>query len=210
MDKLISILENIVAPTVIGAVALTLFLMGWEMSWLEITGVMLSLFSVILIKKQLLVGPVMVWVAQIILMIFYLQNDLYSAFFFALATCSIYVITFINWIRPRKNAQGLRPSFLDWRLFWLITAGGAAIFLFRMHTGFIGSIEFLAPYFVFMGHFLLISKFNQGWIFLVISWVVMSILMFTIGGYVLFTRNVFLMIIAPLAYIKWRREIKEG
>ena len=201
-----------VFPGAMLVLAAILLAAGHPISLLEFLGVILSLAGYVLIGRQVAPGYLSLMASQIILAVhFHLEKSAFGAIGFALLGAVISLVSFVNWTRPRKNKGAeLKPSFLNnW---WLapIFAVAAAIVYYRWGTGFIGEIEWLAPYFSLLGYVLLGNKRIQGWIFFVLSITVMAVLMVPIDAYLLLGRNLMYMVIGTMSFIKWRRQIRQA
>jgi hypothetical protein len=139
------------------------------------------------------------------------ESDI-GAIVFAVLGAVISIVSYVNWVRPRKNKGAeLKPSFLNNGWLLPIFAGAAAIVCYRWGTGsFMGRIDFLAPYFSLLGYVLLGNKRVQGWIFFTLSITVMAILMVPIEAYLLLGRNLMYMVVGTMSFIKWRGQIRQA
>ena len=198
-------------PGTMTALGITLITFGHWVSSIEFTAVLLSLIGLAMTKKQIAFGQLVTFVSQILLIYYFYSNNLMSGVAFAATWAVINLVTYVNWTYPhgKTSDKQLRPSFMDNRYLLLILTGSLAIIALRWEHGLIGAIEYLSPFCGLIGHLLLINKRVQGWLFFVIAISVMTVLMATIGSYLLFARNIMFVIIGVIAFIKWGKEARK-
>ena len=198
--------EMAIFPAAIFIFGLGLIAAGYFVSPFEFVGVLLSILGAVLVKKQIANGHLIAIMAQLLIFTHFWRSDAaLGALAFSFIWGSISVISYYNWTRGRGGKSELKPSNLPVKVTGGIFAAAAAIVIMHLHTGFVGSIQFLAPLFGLAGHMSLINKKAQGWLFLAICFSVMAVLMWNINSWLLFARNIVLIMVSTLAFIKWRK-----
>ncbi len=183
------------------------FVIGMPVSNLDFIGCFVNLISVLLMKRENVLGFVFGILAGIILIIYYgslgLSGQiLIRSFYIALNIISIYF-----WLKRDCNGNRISPSFMKWWLRIVFILGLISIVTVSTPFGIIAALDFTSVYLSISGSIVIAKKKIEGWLIWILADSV-NILLFTLSGaYMSAFREVISLSNEVLAAKQWFKKI---
>lgn len=202
-------LSMFLLPVLFAAVYVALNAFGIaDVSLLEFVTVVLSMVSIMLLRREYAIGYAFSFIAQMLFIMYFLRIGLTGQVILGAVVAGIDAISFYSWIRPdKKTKKIIQPSFMNPTRWLIVLAGLAIIIIWRYSSGTISILDYLVLYLGLFGQILLIRKKADGWLLWILFDILSIGLFWLSGSYLLFLRSFIDLYNETRAFIEWTKKI---
>jgi len=183
---------------------------GFAVSPIEFAGVLLTMTSLILMRKENIFGFVVAIVANVVLLIYFASLGLPGQSILRIAYSAISVAGIYSWLRPsEKSTRRLLPSNTQpWILILFACAVGAIAITACARSGAVSALDITMLCLGFGGKIFLVWKKIEAWHIWILDDLLGITLFAMTGAYMSLFRAIITLGNSIAAAVSWRKEIK--